>query len=184
MERYEKIAGIRSEAVKKKTGKDWKEWIAILDKAGAAKMPHKEIAIQLHEKHRLPGWWCQMVAVGYEQAKGLRQIYQTSEGYKVSVGRTIASGIGDIYKAWEDTKRREKWFPKAKLTVRKATTNKSMRISWGDGKTSLEVNFYPKGIGKGQVVVQHSKLADAKQVEKKKAYWSEALDKLKEMLEG
>ncbi|OGV96123.1 hypothetical protein A2W24_01905 [Microgenomates group bacterium RBG_16_45_19] len=184
MEKFDKIAGIGTEAVKKKTGQGWKEWITILDKAGAKEMPHKDIAIHLHEKHRLPDWWCQMVAVGYEQAKGLRQIYQGSDGYKVSVGRTIASGLGDIYKAWEDTKRREKWLPKAKLTVRKATTNKSMHISWGDGKTSLEVNFYPKGIGKGQVVVQHSKLADAKEVEKKKVHWSKALDKLKEMLKG
>ena len=31
------------EAVKAKTGKAWKEWFAILDKAGASKLSHPEI---------------------------------------------------------------------------------------------------------------------------------------------
>lgn len=31
------------EAVKAKTGKTWKEWFTILDKAGATKMTHQEI---------------------------------------------------------------------------------------------------------------------------------------------
>ena len=31
------------EAVKAKTGKVWKEWFTILDKAGAKKMTHQEI---------------------------------------------------------------------------------------------------------------------------------------------
>src|SRR5215469_1117257 len=61
------------EAVKAKTGKVWAEWFKILDKAGAKKMPHKEIALYLYEKQKLPAWWCQMVAVGYEQERGLRQ---------------------------------------------------------------------------------------------------------------
>ncbi len=31
------------EAVKAKTGKTWKEWFAILDKAGARKLSHQDI---------------------------------------------------------------------------------------------------------------------------------------------
>ena len=34
-------------AVQAKTGKTWPEWFAVLDKAGAAKMTHKEIAAHL-----------------------------------------------------------------------------------------------------------------------------------------
>jgi hypothetical protein len=38
-----KAQRMSDEAVKSKTGKTWKEWFAILDKAGASKMSHQEI---------------------------------------------------------------------------------------------------------------------------------------------
>ena len=41
------------EAVKAKTGKVWAEWFKILDKAGAKKWPHKEIAMYLYEKKKV-----------------------------------------------------------------------------------------------------------------------------------
>ena len=43
-------------------------------------------------------------------------------------------------------------------TIRKATPKKSLRVTWGDGRTSLNVSFQAKGAGKSQVVVQHVKL--------------------------
>jgi hypothetical protein len=58
-----------------------------------------------------------------------------------------------------------------------------MRVSWNDKKTSLEINFYPKGADKSQVVVQHSKLPDAKSSAKMKTYWGKALDRLRSSLE-
>ena len=72
---------------------------------------------------------------------------------------------------------------KSAIVIRKATRPKSMRITWSDRKTSLEVNFYAKGVGKGQVVVQHSKLPDAKAAAKMKGYWAKTLDRLRGMLE-
>jgi len=44
------------EAVKAKTGKVWAEWFRILDKAGAKKWPHKEIAAYLHDKQNVSAW--------------------------------------------------------------------------------------------------------------------------------
>jgi len=60
---------------------------------------------------------------------------------------------------------------------------KTLRISWNDG-TDLVVAFYPKGEGKCQVVAQHAKLKDAKTSAKMKKFWADALDRLKEILEG
>ncbi|MDQ5977623.1 MAG: hypothetical protein QG602_595, partial [Verrucomicrobiota bacterium] len=62
----DQYGGISSAAVKKATGRTWAEWFAVLDKAGAAKLPHKEIALRLQRTHRLADWWGQMVTVGYE----------------------------------------------------------------------------------------------------------------------
>lgn len=177
-ESVDKFAGMSSEAVRAKTGKGWKEWLATLDRAGAQQMSHRDIAKFIHKKMGCPSWWCQMVTVGYEQARGLREKHQTASGYSVSSSKTIGVGVREVFEAWSDTKTRRRWLADAALVVRKATAPKSMRITWVDGKTNVEVNFYPKGAKKSQVSVQHNKLADAKEVEQKRAYWSAQLTKL------
>ncbi len=68
-----------------------------------------------------------------------------------------------------------------KLTVRTATPDKSMRITWPDG-TSVEVYFVGKGPAKSQVAVQHGKLTDKESAERIKAYWSERLGALEVIL--
>jgi hypothetical protein len=59
-----------------------------------------------------------------------------------------------------------------------------MRITWVDGETSVEANFYAKGAAKSSVALQHRKLRDAKHVAKLRAYWTGALETLKEKLES
>ena len=178
----EKIAGISDAAVKKATGKPWTDWLAWLDKAGAKKMPHSEIALLLHRKHKLTGWWSQMLTVGYEQARGLRVKHQKTDGFEISVSKTIAVPVDRAFAAWKDAALREKWLPRTPLTVRKATPHKSIRITWGDG-TNLSVNFWPKGSLKCQVVPQHAKLAEAEDAERMKLYWGEKLEALRLWLE-
>lgn len=169
------------EAVEAKTGKNWSRWFKHLDAAGAKKMTHQEIVAHLREKHDVRSWWQQMVAVTYEQARGLREVGEKPSGYEISVSRTIAAPVSRCFKAWTDEKIRKKWLP-ANLTIRKATPNKSVRITWEDGTTSVNVGFYPK-VDKCQVAAQHSKLKDAKAAAKMKKFWTEALDNLKQMLE-
>lgn len=171
------------EAVKAKTGKTWKEWFAALDKAGATKMSHQDIVKYLHTKHDVGPWWQQMVTVAYEQARGLRKLHQKPGGYEISVSRTVKVPLAKLYKACANEKARKAWLAEDGLLVRKATTDKSMRVTWKDGKTSLEIGFYPKGDDKSQVAVQHSRLPDAKAAAKMKKFWGEALDRLREALE-
>lgn len=177
-----KTAGISAAAVKKATGRTWPEWIAILDKAGAKSWPHAEIALWLHKKHKVPDWWCQMVTVGYEQASGRRVKHQKTDGYEISVSKTIAAPVAVAFDAWKDANVREQWLPGVALTVRKATPHKSIRITWSDG-TNLSVNFWPKGPLKSQVVPQHGKLEDPTTAEKMKTYWAEQLERLRLFLE-
>lgn len=170
------------EAVESKTGKTWSRWFKHLDAAGAKKMSHQEIVAHLVEKHGVRPWWQQMIAVTYEQARGLRDKHQKPEGFEISVSRTIDAPLGRAFKAWTDEKTRQQWLP-SNLTIRKATTNKSLRVTWEDGKTSVAVAFYPKGAGRSQVVAQHSKLPDAKAAAKMKKFWAQALDRLKDLIE-
>lgn len=169
------------EAVAAKTGKTWSEWFKILDAAGAKKMTHQAIAELLHSKHKVAPWWTQMVTVTYEQSRGLREKHEKPGGFEISVSRTIEAPVSKAFKAWTDEKIRTRWLP-ANLTIRKATANKTLRITWDDG-TSVVAYFDPKASGKCQVVAQHAKLKDAKAGEKMKKYWADALGRLKATIE-
>src|SRR6185503_18956319 len=140
------------DAVQAKTGKNWKEWFAILDKAGAKKMTHQEIVKYLNAKQGVGPWWQQMVTVTYEQARGLRDAQQKPRGYEISVSRTINAPIARLYHAFANDKARKAWLAEEGLAVRKATPNKSMRVTWNDVKTSLEINFLAKTDNKSKVV--------------------------------
>jgi uncharacterized protein YndB with AHSA1/START domain len=122
-----------------------------------------------------------MVAVTYEQARGLRAKHEKPGGFEISVSRTIEAPVAQAYKAWTDEKTRKRWLP-ANFTIRKATTNKTLRITWEDD-SSVAAAFLSKAAGKCQVVAQHGKLKDAKAGAKMKKYWSDALERLKEAIE-
>ncbi len=176
------VNGVSSEAVQAKTGKTWPEWVAVLDAAGCRQMTHKEIVAVVNDKFGIGEWWQQMVAVGYEQAAGLRAKGQKVDGYSVSTNKTINVPIAALYKAWADTRTRARWLPET-FTVRKATPDKSLRILWGDGKSTVDVNLYVKGEAKSQVSLEHSKLKTAREAAKLKKFWSEKIAALKALLE-
>src|SRR5271154_6307864 len=104
----DKYGGISSAAVKKATGRTWAQWLAVLDQAKAKNLPHKAIALLLHQKLKVPDWWCQMVTVGYEQARGLRVKHQKPDGFEVSVSRTMVAPVDRAFAAWRDASLRGK----------------------------------------------------------------------------
>ena len=157
--------------------------IAILDKAGAKKMTHQEIVKYLNAKQGVGPWWQQMVTVTYERARGLRDVHQKPAGYEISVSRTINVPINRVYHSFADNKARKAWLAEDGLAVRKGTPNKSMLVTWNDVKTSLQISFISKTKDKSQVVVQHSKLPNAKAATTMKNYWGKALDRLRVSLE-
>lgn len=62
-----------SKAVKARTGKDWKAWVAILDRFDRKKKGHRLSAKYLRDKHGLDQWWSQAVTIRYEWERGLRK---------------------------------------------------------------------------------------------------------------
>ena len=179
-----RIAGVGNEAVLKATGRAWDEWLKVLDRAGAKAMGHKEIALMLSRKFSVPDWWSQMVTVGYEQARGLRKAHENSTGFAATASRTVGASIDKLYAAWNDAALRLRWLPDAPLEVRRSTGGKSMRMTWTAGNSSVVVGFTAKGPGRSSVALEHGKLASATAVKRQKAYWGEALDRMKAMLEG
>jgi hypothetical protein len=171
----------RSDAgIQAKTGKTYSDWFAILDAAGAQKMTHKEIAAILHSRYQLEKWWAQKIAIIFEHERGLREKHETQSGYQITVSRTFPFPVSKLFKLWHNEKARSKWLIDDALTIRTVRTERMLRGLWDNGKTPVEVGFYPKGQSKCQVVVRHIKLGGSAEASRAKKYWSEALDRLRD----
>jgi hypothetical protein len=176
------VAGMSDDAVRAKTGRNWQEWVRVLDAAGAASMPHREIATYLYEEQQVPGWWAQMVTVGYERIRGLRDIGQRRGGsYEASKSKTLPVPLAELYRACSNARKREQWLPDTKLVVRKSTPEKTMRITWEDG-TAVEMYFVAKGEAKSQLAIQHRKLPTRAAADQMKSYWDARLGALAALL--
>ena len=175
---------ISDSAVKLRTRKTWKEWFKILDKAGAKTMTHKEIASFLYYEKKVRSWWCQMIAVTYEQEKGLRELHQAAGGYQSSVSKTFDANIDDLYRAWIDPKTRKQWLRDAPMTIRKATATKSLRIAWDGKQSNLDVRFSAKGEKKSSVTVDQTKMKTRADVSTMKKFWKERFEALATLLEA
>ena len=89
--------------------------------------------------------------------------------------------LARLYGAFHNPRMRVRWLPGVDLTVRTATREKSMRITWPD-RTSVEVGFTRRAPAKSQVALQHSKLPDRGAAACMKQYWAERLGELEDML--
>jgi hypothetical protein len=168
-------------AIKARTGKDWEEWFAALDKAGAVKLDHTGIAKLAREDMGAGDWYGQMVAVSYERARGIRAMNQKCDGeFSVSVTRVMGVSLPKLYAAATGTP--QSWFPKRAFEETSRTKDKYWRGKWKSGK--LEIGFYAKGPGKAQIALQSNKLPNAEAVETERAVWKKAIDKLQKNIEA
>ena len=180
---YAKRAGMSDAAIKRATGCTWEKWVAALDYAGAQKWSHRAIADYVHTQYKVKSWWTQTVTVGYERIKGLREIGQRRDGgYEATKSKTLAASPAAVYRAFADGRQRRKWLDGVKLTIRKGTPNRSVRITWDDD-TSVEVWIMQKGAGKTSAQVQHRLLADRADADRRRTFWSDKLERLKAILE-
>ena len=169
-------------AVAAKTGKNWAEWFAVLDAAGAQQLDHKHIVAVLAEQHAVAPWWRQMVTVQYERARGLRAKHETTGGFQVSASRTITAPSAAVFQAWADARTRARWLPEA-ASVQPMSVTAERRVSLaGPGESRIEVRLVAKNAARTQVTVQERKLANATAVKRRKAYWAAALDALQARL--
>ena len=172
---FASVAGMSDASVHKATGRSWAQWVKELDEVGAASKPHREIAKHVSALGA-PDWWSQMVTVGYERIRGLRDKGQRrGGGYEAGKSRTFNVPLKKLYNAFV------KNVP-SNATLKGATPNKRVRLAWDDG-TTVEATFISKTPAKSVVAVTHQKLRDKSAVEKMKAFWSGRLAALAETIE-
>ncbi|MFN2521160.1 MAG: hypothetical protein ABR525_08960 [Candidatus Limnocylindria bacterium] len=177
---YAQVAGRSDAVVTKQTGRDWAEWVRILDAQNANEMPHGEIARYVVSLGT-PSWWSQTVTVGYERIRGLRDRGQRRDGaYEANKSRTLQVGISRLYDAFANARVRRRWLPDT-VEVRSARPNKRMSMKMPDG-TAVEIGFSAKGAAKSAVALTHTKLTSRSASDEKKAWWAERFDALAEFL--
>jgi len=162
-------------AIRAKTGKDWASWFRLLDRAGARKGSHRDI-VKLVAQHDVPGWWCQMISVEYELARGLREPHQKSDGFSVSASKTVNASLDALYGAVATATARKRWFPRGTFKQSSATKNKYLNGTWNDAR--LNIGVYAKGPEKAQIALQVNKLASKSHVDAERLAWKGALARL------
>jgi uncharacterized protein YndB with AHSA1/START domain len=191
---------ITDEAVKKATGKGWEEWVKILDKEGAEKLNHKEIARLLFDKGYIKsGWWCQSVTVGYEYAKGLRSVGETkTQGVEIGVSKTIPVRADKLWRYVFSNEGLKIWLgeidgfklePGFKFQTKDGTVgeirtvkaNERIRISYlpkdFNKPSTLQIYFMQK-IDKTSLGFHNEKLENKKMREIMKKHWGEVLSNI------
>lgn len=170
------------EAVKEATGKTWPEWFAILDDAGSVHRKHKEIAQWLADVHGVAPWWCQMVTVEYERARGLRKVHQTAAGFEVSVHKTFIVPLHDVYLAWADEKQRAKWLD-LELELTSTRADKILHFKLFLDGSKIDVATDPSPSGRARLGLSHMKLKKSSDVETWRIFWKAAFDRLEKILD-
>ena len=108
---YAKVGGMSDASVSKATGRTWAQWVGLLDRVGAARKPHPEIAKYVSSLGT-PGWWSQMVTVGYERIRGLRDRGQRrGGGYGATKSRTFNVPAAQLFNAFANARQRRRWLP-------------------------------------------------------------------------
>lgn len=170
--------------IQEATGKKWDQWFAMLDRWGARDKKHGEIARFLIGEHEVAGWWAQSITVYYERARGMRLKHQNSEGFSISVTRTIAVPVDVLFDAFVNARKRRKWLTDGTMSLRTSQPGRTARFNWEDGSTRVNVGFIDKGPSKSTVSLAHERLSDADEAETAKALWKERLAELKSYLES
>jgi uncharacterized protein YndB with AHSA1/START domain len=202
---HDTINRVSSEAVKKATGRTWDEWFVILDKEEAQEITHKEIARLLRDKGYIESsWWCQMVANGYEIARGRRVEGETIlAGFEIGIRRTFKISPEQAWELLAKPTGMKIWLgtvsePRlvkgqtyqtadgTKGEVRSVTPGRRLRLTWQPPhwQTPSTIQVSIVSSGKNATIAFHQeKLTSERDREKMRIHWKHVLDELQEVIE-
>ncbi|HYH57580.1 MAG TPA: SRPBCC domain-containing protein [Anseongella sp.] len=197
------LTGISDASVEKATGKTWQQWMDLLDREEAAERSHKEIA-KLLENFTGNAWWCQSIALAYERHKGKRVRGQTSDGkFQLGVSKTVYLDNDRLWELLSSERGMETWLGRIRegkgapegtyrtqdgvsgeITVLKPGSH--FRMTWRpanwDHSSVLQVRTVPKK-DRSVLTFHHEGLASLREREEMKAYWTERMNRLLNLLE-
>lgn len=200
----QKLSGVSDDAVAAATGRNWDEWIAFLDGLGAAEMNHKEIvALTAGPGGLSNGWWQQSVTVGYEQARGLRVVGQTSGAdFQIGVQKTLPVPSDVAWALLSERPGRDAWLGKTPSLefrkgqryrteegregeIRSCVPGERVRLTWSHPSlaqtSTLQIYLAPSG-DKTSVRFHQERLSSLEERELMRGHWRRVLEELARLL--
>lgn len=197
---HEKIGKVSSKSVLKHTGKNWSQWIDILNKAGAKNWTHKEIVEFLRTRYKISIWWQQSVTNGYETSLGKKVEGRNAKGeYSMVVSRTFPGDVKQVWKFLDSPQGMAIWLkpysefclrPKnvyenetgAFGEIRTMKINRRIRMTWQETEwpkpSILQVHLVPRPKKKSILIFNHDGLSNGRQRLQMKEYWTQIVDEL------
>lgn len=173
------VSDISDEAIYKATGAPWSHWLEVFTMMDAKELSHKEIARKLAEDHKVPGWWCQMLTVKFEQEIGRRKPGDSRDGFSAGVSSTINGELDQVYQQWQKALEERKTYNTVVIAEQPTLTQTENWRYWKlklKNSTRVYVNFSPKAPWKVLVQITHEKLSDESAIAPWKAYWRSVLE--------
>ena len=175
------IDDVSTDAVARRTGKNWDAWFEVLDNAGAATLDLRGIVAILAQKHGIGPWWQQKIAVSYESMRGPSEKVPVVDGFQISSSCTLDAPLTRVFRLWNDSGERARWLADDRFVVRATTADKVIRARWGKGTSHVAVSFADKA-GRTEVSVEHHQIESRSAADQMKAYWAKKLGLLDQAL--
>lgn len=199
----EKLNKVSAESVAKHTGKNWDQWVKILDTQGATHMTHKEIVAFLGKKYKIKPWWQQIVTSAYEVHIGRKFEGRNAKGeYMTAATRTFYVSADKLWDLLESPQGQAVWLkplspfkfkPKNVFEtedgvfgeIRTMKEGVRLRMTWQDTDwpkaTILQVYLGERGDDKSILVFNHEKIKDGRTKTVLKERWLQILSDLAEL---
>lgn len=195
--KIERIGKVSSTSVLKGTGRNWEQWISILDRAEAVDWPHREITMLLKTKYKLSPWWQQGVALAYELHHGKRVEGRNLKGeYSTVATKTLPLSSRKAWslltseegmRAWLRPFSPFPWKPGQSFEVdggvfgeiRTLKPGVRARLTWQEAHwekpSVVQIHVVPRKGEKCMLVIQHERIPSASLKGKLRDQWKRAL---------
>lgn len=174
---------VSDESMQKATGRSHDEWFALLDAWDATTHSHPAIAGWLVAEHGTSGWWSQSITIDYERSRGMRTRHQRSDGFTISVTRTVNATADAALAAFSDATTRERWL-EAPVVERATRARLTVSFDWAEPPSRVKVTVIPKDGDRTTVSVTHEQLPDVETAERLKIVWRGHLTALTTLLQA
>lgn len=184
------------------TGKTLDEWFAYLDEWDGLKKGRREMGRHIYFDLGIKDdWWSGTIYTEYERARGAVEKDGRPTGYSLCSTKLIKAPIETVYNSFLNADTLNKWLGDGhqvdakeggslsnsdgnKATLGRLRENKDIRMTWhGNGDSAVEVMFKDLG-GKIGITLNHNRIQDRYEADALRAGWSDALAKLKTVLES
>ncbi len=194
------IGKVSSASVAKHTGRNWDQWIALLDKANARDWPHGEITMLLKKEYKLSPWWQQGVAIAYELHHGKRIEGRNLKGeYSTVATKTLPMSSKKAWSYLTSETGMARWLRPFSAfpwkpgqgfevdggifgEIRTLKPGVRARFTWQEAhwqKPSIvQIHVVPRKGEKCVLVIQHERIPSASLKGKLRDQWKEALKNL------